>query len=240
MVSEDLKWDTEAYAGVSEKQGMIVVSFRGTKGLPDSILDAAIWKTVPHEDPDCNCEVEEGFQFAYNTIAPRILDAVALMVKSYPSYRIVVTGHSLGGGMAGLGAVHLAVLYPLKVELYSLATVRVGNQQFVDYLEKLIPLRYRYVHKRDLVPHLPPTFLNFYQYGPEVWQALDGTYKICLDGEDKTCSSSVFMRNPSDHCTYMDLPICHCTMEDQFDSTKILPIDPEDLPVPVHHDQEVF
>ncbi len=112
--------------------------------------------------------------------------------------------------MASLAAVNIATEFNIEPELYTLAQVRVGNKEYVSFLESKIPRRFRYVHKRDLVPHMPPLFMNFFQHGPEVWQQLDGSYKICMDGEDEQCSNAMKYNLPSDHCTYLDETICHC------------------------------
>ena len=78
------------------------------------------------------------------------------------------TGHSLGGGLATLAAVDVALKFNVESELYTFGQVRVGNQAYADYVEGLISKRLRFTNRRDLVPQLPPRFLQFRHFGPEV------------------------------------------------------------------------
>jgi len=41
-------------------------------------------------------KIHTGFLFAYNVVAPTVLNTVKAQVATYPSYKVVVTGHSLG------------------------------------------------------------------------------------------------------------------------------------------------
>ena len=58
--------------------------------------------------------VHTGFLYAYNVVGTTVIDAVKAQVAAYPSYKLVVTGHSLGGSVASLAALALKEAFPNK------------------------------------------------------------------------------------------------------------------------------
>ena len=81
---------------------------------------------------------------------------------------------------------------------------------------------------KSLNPVLAAWFAFFYctlLYNLQVWQKPDdGSYKLCMDGEDPTCNASVplYKRDTNDHCKnggYLDREICWCTKDPEPSST---------------------
>ncbi|KAI7869439.1 hypothetical protein BDF14DRAFT_302765 [Spinellus fusiger] len=73
-------------------------------------------------------------------------------------YRVVILGHSLGGGVAALCASSLVstrLLVNRSVTLCTINSPRVGNRAFVNHLARHVET-IRIVHPSDLVSHLPP------------------------------------------------------------------------------------
>jgi predicted lipase len=69
--------------------------------------------------------VHSGFLLAYNTVASGILDTINAQVAAYPSYQIVVVGHSLGGAVASIAALSIKAAVPnapLKLFTYGRLT----------------------------------------------------------------------------------------------------------------------
>lgn len=58
--------------------------------------------------------VHTGFQYAYNVVGKAVLDAMKAQVAAYPSYNLVVTGHSLGGSVGSFAALALKEAFPNK------------------------------------------------------------------------------------------------------------------------------
>jgi len=93
--------------------------------------------------------VHTGFLGAYNVAANEVLSLVAGQLKSYPSYKVVVTGHSLGGAVASLAAVSIKSAHPnVALKLYTYGQPRTGNAAFASYVESKIGVSniYRAVH----------------------------------------------------------------------------------------------
>jgi hypothetical protein len=70
---------------------------------------------------------------------------------------IYVTGHSKGGAAASISAVMLAAAGFRPAAIYTYASARPGDSDFLKGVEDLnIPV-WRYENRYDVVPHLPPT-----------------------------------------------------------------------------------
>lgn len=72
-----------------------------------------------------NEKVHSGFQFAYNVVADTVLKHAKAQSARYPSYRIVVTGHSLGGAVASIAALSIKAALPnIPLQLYTFGLFR--------------------------------------------------------------------------------------------------------------------
>lgn len=70
-----------------------------------------------------DAQVHAGFLDAYNSVASDVLRIVKRQLATYPSYRIVVTGHSLGGAIAALAAISIKAALPrVPLQLYTFGT----------------------------------------------------------------------------------------------------------------------
>lgn len=120
------------------------------------------------------CEVHYGFNAAWSEIEPQVLSAVSTALETNPSYSLVISGHSLGGGVANLAASSLRFAHG-TVDLYTYGSPRVGNTVFVEYIESLPGANYRLTHDADPVPLLPPSILGYRHTSPEYWLVGDST-----------------------------------------------------------------
>ena len=59
-----------------------------------------------------DAKVHLGFLDAYNAVALDVLRIVQDQLVAHPSYRIIITGHSLGGAVAALGAISIKSALP--------------------------------------------------------------------------------------------------------------------------------
>ena len=85
-----------------------------------------------------------------------LLDAVNRIDSNVPCY---VTGHSLGGAVATLSAMEIALNVPQirpQLQLYTYASPRIGDRIFAQAHSQLIPNSYRIVNLSDSVPLVPP------------------------------------------------------------------------------------
>lgn len=201
-----------AFAFVSILDGSkIVVSYRGTDNGRGWLKDFDLLQTHLPGAPS-NVQVHEGFLgIALNASAP-VAALIQKALTQCPSCDVVFTGHSLGGGLAPVGA----ALYNLQTgrtgNVHSFAGPRAGNPDFAQWLTGRPGTIFRVTSHHDPVPRVPPTGLPLvhYQHSPqEIWDATgDATsFTTCsaTNGEDPNCIDSVHVwnLNPLDHASYM-------------------------------------
>lgn len=134
---------TKAYLAINESKHEAVLVFRGTeKEGKDILTDIKFGKKDYKGD-----KIHRGFLTAYKSVKRHIDREVSLLPESY---KIYVTGHSLGGALACLYALYGAVR-PFKVVTYG--QPRVGDKNLASKLKEL-PYT-RYVHHADIVARVP-------------------------------------------------------------------------------------
>eukprot|EP00344_Euplotes_crassus_P004949 CAMPEP_0196994956 /NCGR_PEP_ID=MMETSP1380-20130617/1170_1 /TAXON_ID=5936 /ORGANISM="Euplotes crassus, Strain CT5" /LENGTH=247 /DNA_ID=CAMNT_0042410473 /DNA_START=166 /DNA_END=906 /DNA_ORIENTATION=- len=216
-----------------EHKNELVVSFSGTKGpseLIEEIINSLPKKYALHENDDARV-----FAFFYDHYVNDFKDlffnkiSELLSMEKYDDYKIVFTGHSLGGALALHAAADgtLSNLYQNRnISIYTYGQPRVGNREFYNLFLEKIDDYYRLVHHKDLVAHVPPCIPDFSggclsdgeypiypSHGPtEIFYDEDmESFTICddLDGEDPYCSNSIFSDSFSNHKRYFGEHVGH-------------------------------
>ncbi|KAL7799097.1 triacylglycerol lipase [Trichoderma ceciliae] len=181
--------------GTTEKPGAIIVAFRGTYSITNTIVDLS---TVPQkyvlypspdhggESPDkpshecTNCTVHMGFLESWKRAREVVLPELKALRVKYPSHPIQLVGHSLGGAVACLAALELKVsLGWHDVAVTTFGEPRAGNSQFARFVDDVFDLdgiidlekrAYRRVtHVDDPVPLLPPSEFGYKSHGGEIF-----------------------------------------------------------------------
>lgn len=139
----------------------IIVAFRGT--LPPSLKDPESllnWLedffSVPRSAPNVPGEVHSGFYDATMSIIAGVA-ATVQNLNPGPSKKILVTGHSLGGALASIGAYILSQTYHLPIaQVVTFASPKPGDAWFQTGYQAVIKNQVRYENYDDVVPLLPP------------------------------------------------------------------------------------
>eukprot|EP00043_Microstomoeca_roanoka_P012750 m.123859 g.123859 ORF g.123859 m.123859 type:complete len:328 (+) comp15579_c2_seq2:1202-2185(+) len=206
------KTSTFGYAGIDNVNKYIVVAFQGSHNLKEFIDDLEFVKTDLHYPGAANdVRVHSGFYNAYEQVQSVVEALVSSTLAVQPSYTILVTGHSLGGALAAMCSLDLSIKHPHATILhYTFGQPRVGNKAFSDFFRNsTINEAYRFVHNRDLVPHLPLEAMGFYHIATEVFYLEEYTgpevLHVCNgSGEDPKCSDQfTFDISISDHLNYL-------------------------------------
>ncbi|KAJ7494824.1 Alpha/Beta hydrolase protein [Mycena galericulata] len=195
--------DTQGFIAQDDTRQEIVVSFRGTSSIPDAFTDIELI-LVPFVSPSLTetFKVHQGFLAAYNSVADDVLEAVTAQLAQFPTYSVIVTGHSLGAAIAALSAVSLKAALPsaTTLQLYTFGQPRTGDPQWAAFAESTLGVDniFRGVHTFDGVPTIIPQALGYEHHATEYWQFEDplleadtATVKQCVGGEDPTCSDSI-------------------------------------------------
>ncbi|KAJ1840784.1 hypothetical protein LPJ73_006325, partial [Coemansia sp. RSA 2703] len=204
-------WDnhhiaTNGYIAANHQRHEIIVVYRGSVVAADWIEDFTVNRADwPESVP--GSRVSTGFLQGYHAANPQAMDIVLELIKQYPRYRIVATGHSLGGARASLFVADIATRYPelrSRIQLYTYGQPRCGNPDFARYMESFDIPYIRVINKGDLFAHLPIILLGYVYFGTEVWMLKDNEYAICQSDDCSKCSETLPLPrlNADEHYQY--------------------------------------
>jgi hypothetical protein len=196
-----------------------LIAIRGTRTVEEWTLDATAYQVpVPlvwfdNQDQLVLARVHLGFLILFAFLRPQLDAAFAQFASSGTQ----VAGHSLGSALATLASVYARVLrFPAAVEMYNMASPRVGDPEFVSAFNFLVPDGYRIVNLSDLVPMLPPTqialpvegLLTYGHVGQEwgyLWQTGDVGGNHFYDTNYSVAVQNGYPANGA--CTYRDYAV---------------------------------
>ena len=146
---------------------LIVISFRGSRSVRNWLTNVQF--PVKPTTICNNCSASTGFWDSWLEAQSTVLAAVTTGKQQYPDYKVVATGHSLGGALAGLAAGVLRS-QGTSVDLYTYGAPKIGLDNISNYLSQTnMGATYRVTHKNDPVPKLPPALLGYRHYSPEYY-----------------------------------------------------------------------
>jgi len=144
--------------------GDAVVVIRGTEGIEEWMQDAK-FLAVPCPFFGSGGNTEDGFTDMYGsmtagpgTAAPKLRDALANLHWKRPVTSLTICGHSLGGALATLLALDVAVneRTPFNTPaVYTYASPKTGDPLFATTYNHAVPNTVRVANRLDLVPKLP-------------------------------------------------------------------------------------
>lgn len=173
-VVKDTKDNFQGLVGYSALYNSIVVAFRGSMDMMNWIDNITFLKKRAYVEYP-NVKVHQGFFWVYRSVATQLIPQVKMLLEAHPDASVMVTGHSLGAAVAAICTFELQFLEKINVEaLYTFGEPRVGNSAFSGSLHNASINVFRVTHFRDVVPHLPPSWIGFQHTTREVCGALRG------------------------------------------------------------------
>jgi len=142
----------------SERDNKLFIIFSGTSNGCMGFLDLEYMQTdltdVVNYRP--GIRGHRGIHVAYQSIRPQLINIFDKYINRQP--QIIISGHSLGGGLSQLCALDLAFYNPIH---YSFAAPLVFNPLGTDVFNKIVKTSYRVANGSDLVTLLPlPVMVN--------------------------------------------------------------------------------
>ena len=211
---------TYEFNGLHENQGLmgynpndqtIYISFRGSSDPQNWITNLeAFQKDCPASWNIAGCGVHKGFFNAEQDVIPGIYANLKSLMDKYPSYKVVVTGHSLGAALATVTAADLISSYGVpasKVTLWNYGSPRVFNEAGSVGVSSMILSIHRVTHHKDLVPHSPTHNMNYQHIDNEWYEDPTADVVSCTGYEDPNCSYKWAITSIKDHLVYMGLDI---------------------------------
>lgn len=114
------------------------------------------------------CTAHRGFWHSWLDARTQVLLAIKNAVQLHPNYKIVATGHSLGGAIATLATSQLRN-EGYDVALYTFGAPRIAGTTLSTYITNQPGGNFRVTHWNDPVPRLPPRFMSFVHISPEYY-----------------------------------------------------------------------
>ncbi|KAJ1402224.1 Alpha/Beta hydrolase protein, partial [Ochromonadaceae sp. CCMP2298] len=188
--------DVQGYIGFNAAQSSIYVVFRGSTSIQDWMNNLDVVMT---DYPCSGCEVHKGFLKAQQSVLPFVTEKVTALLQKYPSYAVVVTGHSLGAAMATLTINDLKkTVSASRFRLFNFGSPRIGNEEFASYTTSLLGDDSRVTHHKDMVVHTP-MHERFTHIAGEWYQDENDVLNACVGYEDSNCSYQWHITSIDDH-----------------------------------------
>jgi len=211
--------DCQGLIAVNSQMKVVVVAFRGTVGSSQFVHEIKdVMKDFEYFTDSHNKSRGKAFKYFYD--AANILWGVVspeISKDEYKDYQFYFTGHSLGGAIAALSAFRATIegiINDGRIQLYTFGEPRVGDHILAGNIDAAITRKYRVIHWRDPVPHMPFCKYNNnddvpckqsdgdgYHHPQEIWYNDDNQkmdvgihdYVVCNHtiGEDGSCSDSI-------------------------------------------------
>ncbi|KAI8387506.1 lipase precursor [Blakeslea trispora] len=196
--------DTNGFVMTSAADKTIYLVFRGSISAQNWMTDFQAMP-VPYSAAS-GASVHSGFQSAIKDSVGTYFPIVKAQLDANPDYKILVTGHSLGGALALLGGMDLTQrdsrINSSNLSIFTYGGPRVGNKAFAEYVVKSKVPVFRSVNKMDPIPQTPPTLSGYVHPGVESWKKLTGSVQICntqLESPQCSVSTAAAANNMMDH-----------------------------------------
>lgn len=183
----------------------MVVSLRGTRSIPDTITDMKVdmtdYSNLHYHLPYCfGCKVHLGFYGYFLRLVGKVQEVVESEINN--DYEIYVLGHSLGGLVGMLLALHFLDLGH-HVRLVTMGQPLLGNLEFASWVDTVLGSHMlRVVHKDDIVTVLPRSrpLSEYAQFDSQVYVNCSAACTVprpkqvyhCDSAQDPSCIAGDF------------------------------------------------
>ena len=143
----------------------VFIAIRGTSNIWEWVQDFKFLPRPFNNVPGSGL-TEDGFTDMYLSFSltpgPSLTFMADLKAAMPSNAMVTIAGHSLGSALATLLALDMAVNTTTTVGIYTLASPRVGDLQFMHLFNHVVSNAYRVANRLDIVPKTPPPLLYFH------------------------------------------------------------------------------
>lgn len=176
-----IETDVLGFIAVDSTTQEIIISVRGSASLYNWLGDV-VWARQP--TTMCSgCWAHLGFLFAYSEVVKNVNATLFSATRLFPSYKITLTGHSLGAAVGTLLAMRLRDV-GYEMDVYTYGSPRVGNEALASYISHQKGRDYRITHLADTVARLPPINREFRHTSPEYWVQPGPSWRTSYDAAE--------------------------------------------------------
>ena len=193
LAIKDEKTTASVYIATNNHLKAIIISFKPSTTRKLWTMNAKMWtsditlkavKKMASKEARLKIEIHHGFIKIYAPLRQRVLDKIAVVATTFPDYRIVFTGISLGGSLASITAIDFSDVYlgfDDRINLITFGEPRTGNKHWAKYVNsKPFSSRWnRVVRFGDPIPRMPPRMFGFQHAFQENIVYPDGTLAVC-------------------------------------------------------------
>lgn len=173
------------YIAVDHTLSLTILAFRGSHSLRNWAADLDFALIPTDICPQCFCH--QGFYNSWLEARSGVLAAIKTTASTYPTNRVVVVGHSLGGAIADIAAAEIRKA-GTDADLYTYGAPRIAGPALSEYITKQNKGgNFRVTHYDDPVPRLPPRALGYVHISPEYY--IDTVTGVVPTAEDITVLS---------------------------------------------------
>lgn len=155
------------YIAVDRTRALTVLAFRGSGSIRNWLANIDARRVNIDLCP--GCRAHEGFWKSWTEARAGVMAALLKAAQDYPSFKVVVVGHSLGGAIASFAAAEIRNK-GVNADLYTYGAPRISGSSLSNYItNQNRGGNFRVTHTDDPVPRLPPLFTGFEHISPEYW-----------------------------------------------------------------------
>jgi hypothetical protein len=161
-LAESVVQDNYTFAVLrSTAKKRVVITLTGTKEKSQLLKEGWYSNLVAFGDASKKMFISDYFNTVFTQVKVLLKPKLVELVKKYPDFQFIFTGHSLGGAMSTLFALDSVLDGYLPVSssspaLINYASPRVGNYVFASHVMYYVPIVYRLVRNGDPVVSIPP------------------------------------------------------------------------------------
>lgn len=162
-----LATDVTGFVATSATSSQIVVSFRGSASLRNWLTDFTFPVILTTICADCFAST--GFYASWLESQTGVFAALDAARAQFPTYKVVIVGHSLGGALATIatGAIRSR---GIRADMYTYGAPKVGLLGIAQYISQTnLGENFRVTHVDDPVPRAPPLLLGYQHVTPEYY-----------------------------------------------------------------------